>query len=331
MTRRVAVICTVLNEEASVGKLLDSLAAQSRRPEEIVIVDGGSTDRTVALVEQYSAQFARQGLPLRLIVAPGSSISTGRNRAIAASDAEIIASTDAGVLLSPDWLAELLAPFDEVGPGRPVEVVAGFFQSHPHSVFELAMGASVLPGRDEIDPERFLPSSRSVAYSKAAWERVGGYPEWLDYCEDVVFDLKLRQAGYRFAFAPAALAHFRPRSDLPAFFRQYYRYARGDGKGGLWPRRHLIRYISYICGALALLLGFWYKVAWFVGLLAGLAYLYQPYRRLLPALGHYGPRDRLLAVLLVPLIRLVGDGAKMIGYPAGVLWRLRRGVRGARS
>src|SRR3990172_13260509 len=104
--RRVAVICTVLSEEDTVGKLLDSLAAQIRRPDEIILVDGGSTDHTVALVEQYAARFAQQGLSLRLIVAPGSNISTGRNRAIAASDAEIIASTDAGVRLSPDWLVE---------------------------------------------------------------------------------------------------------------------------------------------------------------------------------------------------------------------------------
>jgi len=174
-------------------------------------------------------------------------------------------------------------------------------------------------------------TSRSVAYTKAAWARVGGYPEWLDYCEDVLFDLNLRAAGYRFAFAPAALAHFRPRGNLPAFFWQYYRYARGDGKAGLWPRRHLLRYASYICGALALVLGFWYKVAWLVGLLAGLAYFYQPYRRLLPALGHCGLGDRLSAVLLVPVIRLVGDCAKMMGYPVGVRWRWRRGIPRARS
>ena len=61
-------------------------------------------------------------------------------------------------------------------------MVAGFFRADPHSPFEVAMGATVLPLRDEIDPATFLPSSRSVAFRKAAWQAVGGYPEWIDYC-----------------------------------------------------------------------------------------------------------------------------------------------------
>ena len=78
---------------------------------------------------------------------------------------------------------------------------------------------------------------------------MGGYPEWLDYCEDLVFDLALQQSGARFAFAPRAIAWFRPRGSLAAFFRQYYRYARGDGKADLWRARHAIRYAVYL-GAL---------------------------------------------------------------------------------
>src|SRR5438046_660918 len=128
---------------------------------------------------------------------------------------------------------------------RLPEVVSGFFVPEPQSTFELAMGATVLPRVSEIDPERFLPSSRSIAFTKAAWQAVGGYPEWLDYCEDLVFDFALRRRG-AFAFAPAALVHFRPRGSLRSFFRQYYLYARGDGKAGLWPWRHAMRYATYL-------------------------------------------------------------------------------------
>src|ERR1051326_5124055 len=58
--------------------------------------------------------------------------------------------------------------------------------------------------------------------------------------------------GCRFAFAPEAIAWFRPRPSLAAFFRQYYRYARGDGKADLWRARHTIRYATYLT-AVALL------------------------------------------------------------------------------
>ena len=42
-------------------------------------------------------------------------------------------------------------------------------------------------------PARFLPSSRSVAFRKSAWTAIGGYPAWLDYGEDIVFDLALQE------------------------------------------------------------------------------------------------------------------------------------------
>lgn len=317
----VSVIATVLDEEASVGRLIDSLLAQTRSPDEVVVVDGGSRDRTVEVLKAYVAR----GAPLRVLLAPGANISQGRNAAIRAAVGEVIASTDAGVRLADRWLEELARPFEEEG-GERVDVVSGLFQSDPRSVFELALGATTLPAADEIDASRFLPSSRSVAFRKSAWERAGGYPEGLDYCEDVVFDLALKRLGLRCAFAPAALAYFQPRPTPRAFFRQYYLYARGDGKAGLWPKRHLVRYLTYTVGPLAFLAGFWYKLTWLALALAGVAYVYRPYRHLLPALRGRGRADQIAAILWVPAVRLIGDVAKMVGYPVGVAWRLRHGA-----
>ncbi|MBI2939493.1 MAG: glycosyltransferase [Chloroflexi bacterium] len=325
LTIGVSVIATVLNEEASVGVLLESLIEQTRPPDEIVVVDGGSQDETVEVIERWR----RAGAPIRLVVMPGANIATGRNRAIAAASHEIIAATDAGVRPTRNWLAELVAPFERPG-GEAVDVVSGFFVSAPGSVFELALGATTLPLVDEIDPARFLPSSRSVAFRKAAWARAGGYPEWLDYCEDLVFDLGLRQARARFVFAPKAVVGFRPRTSWRSFFLQYYRYARGDGKANLWLKRHAIRYASYcLFGPLALLAGIWYKSAWlalFVAV-AGGVYLARPYRRLLAQTQVRRDRAFWAALALVPVTRVVGDIAKMVGYPVGVYWRLRDGRR----
>ncbi len=313
-------IATVKNEASSIGRLLDSLSAQTRPPDEVVIVDGGSQDGTAEVVRAYAAR----GLPIKLLVVPGCNISQGRNAAVRAATYDIIAATDAGVRLAPVWLAELVSPFASAAAGVRPDVVSGFFVADPQSTFEIAMGATVLPCLRDIEPARFLPSSRSVAFTREAWRLVGGYPEWLDYCEDLVFDLALRQAGCRFAFAPAAVAYFRPRSSLWAFFLQYYRYARGDGKADLWRRRHAIRYATYCLGPLAFLMGFWYKLVWLPLALAVGAYLYGPYRRLFPMLAGVRTRDKAVALALVPVIRLVGDVAKMLGYPVGVWWRLRQ-------
>jgi cellulose synthase/poly-beta-1,6-N-acetylglucosamine synthase-like glycosyltransferase len=187
------------------------------------------------------------------------------------------------------------------------------------SVFERAMSATVLPALGDVVPTRFLPSSRSVLFRKAAWQRVGGYPDWLDYCEDLVFDLALREAGARFAFAPRAVVHFRPRATLPAFFRQYFHYARGDGKADLWRTRHAIRYATY-----AIVFGLLSRRMLGVLVLGGVLYTRRPIERLLPMLADLPASHALYAVMLVPIIRLVGDLAKMLGYPVGVTWRLRR-------
>ena len=149
----------------------------------------------------------------------------------------------------------------------------------------------------------------------------------MSHCEDLVFDLAAEAAGFRRAFAPDAFVLFRPRSSLLAFARQYYLYARGDGVARLWVRRHLARYTAYSALVALLTLATRYRqlrlpVA--APLVVGAAgYTFAPYRRLWPRLAHRPIHQRLIALAFVPLIRLVGDLAKMVGYPVGRLRSLR--------
>lgn len=306
---RTALIVTVRNEATSIDALLASVAAQTQPPDEVVVVDGGSTDGTLEALRGWCSR-----LPLTMIEAPGANIARGRNLAIQAASAELIAVTDAGVRLAPDWLRNL-----RIAIADGVDVVSGFFRADPRNTFERAMGATVLPALDDVHPTTFLPSSRSVLFRRRAWERAGGYPEWLDYCEDLVFDLALKEAGCRFTFAPEAVVWFRPRGSLGALLQQYFLYARGDGKAGLWWRRHAVRY-----GACAVALLLMRRGTAGMGLLAlgAIAHTWRPYQRL--NLDGLSAGQRLGAIALVPVIRLAGDLGKMVGYPVGVLWRLRR-------
>ena len=315
----VAIIATVLNEGNSITELLNTVVAQTRQPDEVIFVDGGSTDATVEVIQSYADH-----LPLKVLARPGANISEGRNAAIGAASSEVIASTDAGVRLAPEWLESLVEPFESADDDPP-GVVCGFFLPDPRTPFEAAMGATILPREQEIDPTSFLPSSRSVAFLREAWKE-WPYPEWLDYCEDLIFDLGLKELGYQFEFRPRALARFRPRSSLKAFFKQYYRYARGDGKADLWRKRHAARYATYLVAGPALLaLTIWSSPWWLLALgVGGTAYLWTPYRRLLPDLSNMPLVKQFKALAMVPVIRIVGDVAKMCGYPVGLAWRFRR-------
>jgi glycosyltransferase involved in cell wall biosynthesis len=326
----VSVIATVYNERRNIERLLDSLADQTRRPDEVVICDGGSNDGTVEFIQGYASAHADRLPGLRVIVEAGANISRGRNLAIAAANGPIIAATDAGVRLAPNWLEHLTTPWAQRGE-TPL-AVAGFFLPDVEGVFQSAMAATVLPLLDDIDPQTFLPSSRSVAFTKAAWQQAGGYPEWLDYCEDLIFDFAINALATRrssgFAWAPRALVYFRPRENLRSFWRQYYRYARGDGKADLWRKRHAIRYATYLV-VLPVLLGhafFGSFARWlgWLGLLAGIiVYNRRPWQRVWALDTHLSPAERTQTALLTPLIRVVGDLAKMAGYPVGLWWRWR--------
>lgn len=312
----ISVIMTVKDEGAALRALFDSLIQQTVQPDEIVVCDGGSTDETLQILDAY-----RRWLPINVISAPGSNISQGRNRAIVAARGPLIAATDAGVVLSPVWLEEITRPLRKDG----AMVVSGWFEPDPYTDFEVVMGATVLPELADVDPRTFLPSSRSVAFHKDAWQAVGGYPEWLDFGEDLVFDMALHRRYGPFPFASRAVAYFRPRDTLRAFFHQYYRYARGDGKANLWPKRHAVRYTTYL-----LLLPFLLRLIWrekwagWVGLLGGLtAYCWRPAQRLWRVTAGWRPPSRLRALAYIPILRVVGDVAKMLGYPVGLWWRRR--------
>lgn len=315
----VSLIATVLNERGSIERLLTSIARQTRRPEEIVFVDGGSTDGTLEALHRAAAE----NPAMRVLGLPGSNIAEGRNAAVKEARHDVLLVTDAGVVLPDDWVEALSTVILE----RPdVDMVGGFFRSAPRSVFEWALGATTLPTLREVDPDTFMPSHRSVAYRRSVWECVGGYPEWVRSCEDLLFDMRVRELGGRIVFEPAATVDFRPRPSLRAFFVQYFSYARGDGMARILLKRHAVRYGTY-GGALtgALLMARNPALAPLIavpGVALAAAYCLTPWRRLARTCSGHSLIEVGLAAALVPALRLTGDIAKMLGFPSGLVARL---------
>src|ERR1041384_7832955 len=99
----ISVVVPVRNEEDSISALLEALLAQTLPPNEIVIVDGGSTDDTAEIVDQYTLKHNQ----IRLIREKDALPGKGRNVGAASVMNEWLAFTDAGVIPATDWLARL--------------------------------------------------------------------------------------------------------------------------------------------------------------------------------------------------------------------------------
>jgi glycosyltransferase involved in cell wall biosynthesis len=301
---KVSLVTTVKDAVEEVGPFLASLASQTRTPDEIIVVDGGSTDGTLERL--------REAPNLTLLEEPGANISRGRNVAIAATTHDAIALTDADCVLEPDWFEHLARSLEE-----GADVAMGYYRPISETFLQACVAAVNLPDAEDVDGHRFMPSGRSVAFTRAAIDAAGGYPEWLDIGEDMYVDLRWRALGLDMRFVPAAVANWRLRPTLRETWIQYFRYARGDAVAGMYPQRHALRFGVYSGGLYAASTrGALRKAA----ALAGVgAYVARPMRRV--ASRFDDPVTRLGAAVAVPALMAFIDVAKMAGWLAGAAHR----------
>jgi glycosyltransferase involved in cell wall biosynthesis len=307
---KVSLISTVKDASAHIEEFVGSVAAQTRAPDEVIVVDGGSTDGTPDLLRRAGAD------AVTVIEERGANIARGRNLAIAAAAHDVIAVTDADCVLDPRWLERILAPIEadaDVSMGFYLPITDGFLQECMASV-NLPLDAS------DVDPASFMPSARSVAFRRGSIEAAGGYPEWLAIGEDMWVNRRWRELGLDMRFAPDAVVRWRLRPTLRGTWAQYFRYARGDAQAGMFPERHALRFGVYGGTAAALASRWrWPKVLAAAG---AVAYAREPVRRARRRMPD--PRERAAAAVVVPALMGWIDTAKMVGYAVGLVDRGRR-------
>lgn len=303
----ISIVATVWKEAASIEAFVQALLQQTLPPDEIVISDGGSTDGTREILGRLAAAHP----VVRPLWLARSNRSVGRNAAIRAARGDLIAMTDAGSRAAPDWLERITAPLRE---DPSVDLVGGYYRARVETPLQEAIAAATVVPPERVDPQTFLPSSRSFAFRKRAWERVGGYPEWADHNEDTIFAHALRKAGFRMVFVPDAVVCWEPSSRLRSLFKQFFRYARGDAQAGLY-FGHYAKNYAYVAAAIAWAAGRRCPAARGVVGAAALAYLTKQ------CLRAYRQTGSAAAVALTPAVVLTLDLAHLAGRIVGVLDR----------
>jgi glycosyltransferase involved in cell wall biosynthesis len=313
---KISVCVTTLNEEESVGTLLEALLNQSKKPDEIVIVDGASSDKTVLAIRHYQKKDSR----IKLLVEK-SSRARGRNLGVEIAKNQVIAMTDAGCVPKNDWLERLSVPFRN----DQVDVVAGHYKMTGDEPIRRAM--SVFLG---VQPEKFninfIPSTRSVAFTKKIWEGVGGFPENLESAaEDTVFSFKLVKNEAKIARVKNAMVEWGMPKTVNEFKFKVYEYARGDAKSKIWvfPGKgfasHNIKSLSvllrYLLGLVLLVYSMVMPPLSAFLVIGLLIYLVWAFRKVYLIF-----RDMRIAVW-GPVLQIVSDTAVIKGFVVGVFAR----------
>ena len=254
-----ALIATLFNEADNVSRWWDQIWQQTVPPDEIVIVDGGSTDGTWERLQQLTAN---SPVPVKLDQCR-CNIAEGRNRAIALTDADIIATSDAGSFVDRAWFQEITGSLmnnealDIVG-GKNVPLTDNDFQKFITQI-------------ETADPEpkegQLNGSARNTAFRRTTWAAVGGYPEWLTLTgEDALYNLELFKIGKRFSYNPRAVVHWEIRENTEAYLKMLSAYGYGAAEAQLNPSYFLRRMMIVLFPPLLLLsrhrfrfLGFRYR------------------------------------------------------------------------
>ncbi len=308
---KLSLIVTVLNEEKYIGKLIDSISIQTRIPGEIIIVDGGSTDNTLKKVREKSLVYKNK-LNIKLIEKKGNR-SFGRNEAIKKSTGDIILSTDSGCILHKNWVEYIAEPFKT----KNADVVSGYYRGISRNIFQKSLIPYVLVMENKITDE-FLPATRSMAFRKEVWKKVGGFDENLSHNEDYAFALKTRESKYIIKFKKDAIVYWFPRKNMIDSFVMFLRFAFGDIQANILRSKVIFIFLRYIFALYLIILNLImksYPLVIFTVLFFLSYVLWSIYK-------NYKYVKSYKAFFYLPLLQFASDIAVLLGTSLGLIKRL---------
>ncbi len=309
---RITPICTVLNEEKTITQFLESIDNQTRLPDEIIIVDGGSSDNTISKILKFKSKIKNE-LNLKVFVKKGNR-SVGRNSGIKRARGNIIISSDSGCILDKKWVEEIVKPFGD----KKTDVVAGYYKGISKNAFQKSLIPYVLVMEDKINEKDFLPATRSMAFKKSVWEKVGGFDEKLSHNEDFSFANKLKAVGARIVFAKIAIVNWIPRSNLKQAFVMFFRFALGDIQAKLYREKVIYIFLRYILGLYLIFLAVIMRSMFLNIFILSLLFSYIVWS----IKKNYKYVNNKQACFYLPLLQFISDAAIMLGTSIGLIQSL---------
>ena len=218
-----SLVTTMKNEGSNVIDFLKSIECQHLKPNEVVLVDGGSTDDTIELVDQYKGNST---LNIKFVKGSNLNIAQGRNRGMENAGNEILVLTDAGCKLDKNFCKNLVGCLNADGQ---IDLVGGIYYPSKQSEFS----AYYIGDWNKVVWKEFLPSARAVAVKRTMALEVGGFPEYVTLTgEDTLFDINYRKISTKWAFNKKASVSWDAPNDQEAALNLAYSYGRGDGESG---------------------------------------------------------------------------------------------------
>jgi GT2 family glycosyltransferase len=235
---RVTVVIVNFNGGDHVRRCLESLAAQTRPPDAVVLLDNASTDGSLDACRGLVAADVRLGSRTRIESLPVNvGFAAACNRGVTHADTEFVALLNPDAVAEPDWLENLLATADrhsdcaafgcrQMRSGQP-GILDGVGDRYHVSGIVWREGHGRPQRDDDLVPrEIFSPCAAAALYRRAALVAVGGFDEdFFCYCEDVDLGFRLRLAGHRAWYVPDAVVRHvggassgGPASDAAAYY-----------------------------------------------------------------------------------------------------------------
>lgn len=305
-----SLVITVLNEEKTIDNLFRSILSQTEFADEVIIVDGGSSDMTVAEIKKLRIKYKKFSSRFKVLIKKGNR-AVGRNFGINRSKGDIILITDAGCELERKWIENITQPFKTSN----VDVVAGYYAGEPKTIFEKCLMPYVLVMPDKVDPNNFLPATRSMAFRKNIWRKIGGFDKRFSHNEDFVFAKKLKKNKTKIVFKKNAIVYWSPRKNLLQAFVMFFRFALGDSESGIFRLKVGLIFLRYLIGAFLL---FQNRLLFILLLL-----LYMVWS----IVKNYTYIKDVRAIFYLPIIQILSDIAVLTGTISGILkrtWVIRK-------